>query len=121
MSDGLRLLVADRRSYGFDWRLVSGNGRAVAISAARFDDRGAAVASFAALCREPDALGLQFVHPLSTVAWTWNVVDAHGTVVASADRAYDRYGTCITACRRFVATVRALGPAGALRLIGSAQ
>lgn len=120
MTDGLRLLVAGR-AQGFDWRLVSGNGRAVAISAVRFEDHAAAVASFEALCRQADALGVQYVHPLSTVAWTWNVVDGSGAVVASADRAYDRYGTCITACRRFVATVRGLGPAGALRLIGAAR
>lgn len=94
---------------GTRWRLVAANGRSIAVSSDWFADRAQALAALGTVCREVGRFTVQTTHAGSSVQWAWTAVDTDGVAMAAGDRVFARYGTCVSAYNRFVATARELG------------
>jgi hypothetical protein len=84
---------------------MAGNGRALAVSAAAFEDQDAARAAFLEVSEQADVLAPKFTRSPSPNEWEWLAVTPDDVPLAVSGRPYDREGTCRAAYRRFLASV----------------
>ncbi|MEV4615006.1 hypothetical protein AB0K43_20775 [Kitasatospora sp. NPDC049258] len=97
-------MQAERAPGGrFHWQLKAPNGRVVAVSPPVFDSVADAERGFADLVATGPALVARITHVREGLGWVWVVPGPRGNPLVRSHRAYERYATCQSAFRRFVA------------------
>ncbi|MFJ1704446.1 hypothetical protein [Kitasatospora sp. NPDC088346] len=85
------------------------NGRMVAASPPVYESAADSERAFAALVAAGPVLAARITHVREGLGWVWTVHGPRGAVLVRSHRAYERYATCQSAFRRFVALLARLG------------
>ena len=96
--------IVDKAENGrYQWRLKATNGRVVAVSWPVYRDPDEAGRALEALRGDPARLLARISHVKEGAGWMWVVKSEHDTPEARSMRTYERYATCQSAFRKFVA------------------
>lgn len=103
-------LQAERGAGGrYRWQLKASNGRVVAISPPVYETSAEAERGFAELVAVGPVLVARITHVREGLGWVWVVPGPRGNPLVRSHRAYERYATCQSAFRRFVALLAKQG------------